>query len=194
MASRFAQRQLIIPNENFDVHPKKKANVDGRVNGLKKTVTKKGDRKALNDITNKSSNIRIEDTSTTKKNVPKKEELFDVAQEMFLHDHKKCIESQQQSGMNSFYLDLVLPGHGHGHRHDSVCTSEHQESKQAKADLYSPCCYPKPVELPMADWLEPSTDWTSPRCSPLHWDSPPSTPFAWESEVVEFVLKQEVDI
>ena len=88
------------------------ANVDGKVNGLKKTATKKGDRKALNDITNKSSNIRIEDTSTTKKNVPKKEELFDVAQEMFLYDHKKCIESQQQSGMNSFYLDLVLPGHG----------------------------------------------------------------------------------
>ena len=88
------------------------ANVDGKVNGLKKAATKKGDRKALNDITNKSSNIRIEDTSTTKKNVPKKEELFDVAQEMFLDDHKKCIESQQQSGMNSFYLDLVLPGHG----------------------------------------------------------------------------------
>nr|XP_023876441.1 protein PATRONUS 2 [Quercus suber] len=185
MASRFAQRQLIIPNENFDVHPKKKANVDGKVNGLIKTVTKKGDRKALNDITNKSSNIRIEDTSTTKKNVPKKEELFDVAQEMFLHDHKKCIESQkQQSGMNSFYLDLVLPGH------DSVRNAENQESKQAKADLYSPRCYPEPVELPMADLL----DWTSPPCSPLHWDAPPSTPFAWESEVVEFVLKQEADI
>ena len=46
----------------------------------------------------------------------------------------------------------------------------------------------------MADWLESSTDWTSPPCSPLHWDSPPSTPFAWESEVIEFVLKQEVDI
>ncbi|KAK4607388.1 hypothetical protein RGQ29_001291 [Quercus rubra] len=188
MATRFAQKQLIIPDENFDVHPKKKANVDGKVNGLKKTTTKKGDRRALNDITNKSSNIRIEDTLTTKKNVPEKEELFDVAQEMFLHDHKKCIESHQQSGMNSFYLDLVLPGH------DSVGTSEHQESKQAKADLYSPRCYPEPVELPMADWLGSSTDWTSPPCSPLHWDSPPSTAFAWESEVVEFVLKQEVDI
>lgn len=90
------------------------ANVDGKVNGLKKTVTKKGDRKALNDITNKSSNIHIEETSTMIKNVPKKEELLNVAQEMFLHDHKKCIESQQQGGMNSFYLDLVLPGHGHG--------------------------------------------------------------------------------
>ena len=144
MATRFAQKQLIIPDENFDVHPKKsntpfffffffyvvfdfiivvfltklkwvcfvEANVDGKVNGLKKTTTKKGDRRALNDITNKSSNIRIEDTLTTKKNVPEKEELFDVAQEMFLHDHKKCIESHQQSGMNSFYLDLVLPGHG----------------------------------------------------------------------------------
>ncbi|KAK4607386.1 hypothetical protein RGQ29_001289 [Quercus rubra] len=147
MATRFAQRQLIIPNENFDVHPKK--------------TTKKGDRKALNDITNKSSNIR-----------------------RLLHDHKKCIESQQLSGMNSFYLDLVLPGH------DSVCTAENQESKQAKADLYGPRCYPEPVELPMADLL----DWTSPPCSPLHWDAPPHTPFGWESEVVEFVLKQEADI
>ena len=84
------------------------ANVDGKVSGLKKAVTKKGDRKALNDITNKLSNIRIEDTLTAKRNVPKK----DVSQERFLHDHRKCIESQQKSGMDSFDLDLVLPGHG----------------------------------------------------------------------------------
>ncbi|KAK4607387.1 hypothetical protein RGQ29_001290 [Quercus rubra] len=69
-----------------------------------------------------------------------------------------------------------------------------QLQRKGIVDLYSPCCYPEPVELPMADWLESSTDWTSPPCSPLHWDSPPSTPFAWESEVIEFVLKQEVDI
>ena len=84
------------------------ANVDGKVSGLKKAVTKKGDRKALNDITNKLSNIRIEDTLTAKRNVPKK----DVSLERFLHDKKKCNESQQKSGMDSFDLDLVLPGHG----------------------------------------------------------------------------------
>ena len=79
------------------------AKVDGKVSGLKKAVTKKGDCKALNDSTNKLSNIRIEDK--------------DVAQEKFLHDHGKCIESRQKSGMNSFDLDLVLPGHKHGHGH-----------------------------------------------------------------------------
>lgn len=76
------------------------ANVDGKASGLKKAVTKKGDYKALNDSTDKLSNIRIEGE--------------DVAQEKFLHDHRKCIESQQKSGMNSFDLDLVLPGHKHG--------------------------------------------------------------------------------
>ena len=33
---------------------------------------------------------------------------------MLFHDYKKCIESQQRSGIHSFHLDLVLPGHGHG--------------------------------------------------------------------------------
>ena len=42
-------------------------------------------------------------------------QLFIVDQEMFSHDHKKCIESQQRSRINSFDLDSVLPGHKHGH-------------------------------------------------------------------------------
>ena len=69
------------------------ANVDGKVNGLKKTVSKKGDRKALNDITNKSSNICIE----TKKNVSKKEELPIL---------EPCPTSKHQG--KNFHLILLL--------------------------------------------------------------------------------------
>ncbi|KAK7822866.1 hypothetical protein CFP56_036032 [Quercus suber] len=82
-----AQRQLIIPNENFDVH-QKKDNIDGKVNGLKKTATKKGNRKDLNDITKQ---IIKHSYRNEKERTKKKEELFNVTQEMFLHDHKNCI-------------------------------------------------------------------------------------------------------
>ncbi|KAK4607393.1 hypothetical protein RGQ29_001293 [Quercus rubra] len=154
---------------------KHQANVDGKVSGLKKAVTKKGDCKALNDSTNKLSNIRIEDK--------------DVAQEKFLHDHSKCIESRQKSGMNSFDLDLVLPGHKHEHGHDSGCTTKHQESEKAKADPYNPCCDPEQVESREAGLS--STDQTSPPWSPSNSDSSVSTPFALEYEDVDFKLEDE---
>ncbi|XP_062171751.1 protein PATRONUS 1-like [Alnus glutinosa] len=189
MGSRFTPGQLIIPNENLDVHHKK--DVDGKMKGLK-TATKKGGvglggRKALNDITNKAS--LHHEASSRKKDVLPKGEL-NVAEEMFLHDHKKCIEAQK-SALDTFYLDMVLPGH------DSLCPAEHQESKQSKADPDSPRCYPEEVELPVsefADWLASSIEWTSPPSSPIRWDSPPSSPFAWESEAVEFILKQEIGV
>lgn len=77
-----------------------------------KTVAKKGEgglgtRKALQDITNKSS---LHPEASIKKKDPQKEE-FNVAEEMFLHDHQKCIEAQQ-AAFNNFDLNLVLPGHG----------------------------------------------------------------------------------
>lgn len=85
--------------------------VSGKTNGSE-TAMKKGGvglgvRKALNDITNKS--LTNQEASSKKKNIPKQE--FNVADEAFLHDHRKCIEAQQAT-MNTFYLDLVLPGHG----------------------------------------------------------------------------------
>lgn len=79
-----------------------------------KTATKKsggfalGNRKALDDITNKA--VVRQETSSRKKNV-QKEEINNVAEERFLHDHNKCIEEKEATLISSF-LDLVLPGHG----------------------------------------------------------------------------------
>jgi hypothetical protein len=85
--------------------------VDGKSKGLKTAIKKGGvglgGRRALNDITNKAS--LHHEASSRKKDVPKEE--LNVAEEMFLHDHKKCIEAQK-SAMDTFYLDTVLPGHG----------------------------------------------------------------------------------
>jgi hypothetical protein len=89
------------------------AGFDGSVK-QSKTATKKsggfalGNRKALNDITNKA--VVRQETSSRKKNV-QKEEINNVAEERFLHDHNKCIEEKEATSISSF-LDLVLPGHG----------------------------------------------------------------------------------
>lgn len=85
--------------------------LDGKMKNTK-TAKKKGglghgSRKALNDITNKSS-LRHE-ASSKKINIAKEE--LNIAEEMFLHDHRKCIKAQK-SALNTFYLDLVLPGQG----------------------------------------------------------------------------------
>lgn len=70
-----------------------------------------GGRKALKDITNKSS-VKSEISSRKNVKIPPKEE-FNIADEGFLHDHKKCIE-EQEAALNHFDLNLVLPGHGNG--------------------------------------------------------------------------------
>lgn len=85
--------------------------VDGKMKSSK-TAPKKGGlgfrgRKALNDITNKSS---FHHEAFSRKNNFRKEEI-NVAEEKFLHDHKKCIEAQQKT-VDTFYLDLVRPGRG----------------------------------------------------------------------------------
>ncbi|KAL5564442.1 hypothetical protein UlMin_027606 [Ulmus minor] len=192
MAIRATRGQLIIPNENLDFHPKKPI-VDGRTN-MSKTTAKKGgaalgNRKALNDITNKS--FLHHEASSKKNTLPKKE--FNVADEMFLHDHKKCIEAQQVE-WNTFRLDLVLPGQVFLQNFRAgmlVSFAFYQD------DLKSPCCYPEPEELPMSEFsdcfFESSTRWNSPPCSPLNLDSPPSSPLARHFEEFEFVLKDYND-
>lgn len=76
-----------------------------------KTTAKKagglGNRKALDNITNKST--LHHETSLKKKHLPKEE--FNIAEERFLHDHKKCIEVQK-AATEPCFLDIVLPGHG----------------------------------------------------------------------------------
>uniref|UniRef100_A0A5B7BRK1 Protein PATRONUS 2 n=1 Tax=Davidia involucrata TaxID=16924 RepID=A0A5B7BRK1_DAVIN len=189
MTTHLTQGRLIIQDENLHIH-NKKAVVDGKTKSSK-PATKKGgagfgSRKALNDITNKSS-LQHEASSSRKKDLLKNE--FNIAEEMFLHDHKKCIEEQRRA-MEPCFLDTVLPGH------DSVSSVQFPESELTKTDIDSPRCYPEPVELPMfefSDWLESSSRWDSPRSSPILWDSLLSSPFKWDFEPVEFRLKQEDD-
>ncbi|XP_057473205.1 protein PATRONUS 2-like [Actinidia eriantha] len=105
MASHLAQGRRMI--ENMDIHHKNFA-ADGTSKnskpGSKKGGTGFGSRKALNDITNKSS-IRHE-ASLRKTNLL--EEKFNIGEEMFLHDHKKCVEAQLKVTEPCFW-DTVLP-------------------------------------------------------------------------------------
>lgn len=92
----------------------------GQSRSLKTAPKKDGQglvtRRALNDITNKSSSVGAE-VHPKKKDAGKKEvhvadhKEFNIAEERFLHDHSKCVEAQQ-TALNAFRLDLVLPGSG----------------------------------------------------------------------------------
>lgn len=117
------------------------ATVDGK---SKKSIplAKKGGvaretRKALNDITNKSS-IHPEAISQSKKSEKKHskavengyskqkvsefeaqskkkisvDEKLNIAEEGFLHDHSKCIDAQKETASEQHFWDTVLPGHG----------------------------------------------------------------------------------
>ncbi|KAK1401718.1 Ribonuclease Z 2 like [Heracleum sosnowskyi] len=83
---------------------------EGTIKSSKPTAKKGqvlGSRKALNDITNKSS---LHPSVSTKKKSAAKEE-FNIAGEKFLHDHTKCIEANQKA-MESSFWETVFPKHG----------------------------------------------------------------------------------
>ncbi|QCE01592.1 protein PATRONUS 2-like [Vigna unguiculata] len=178
MAKFVAPGNLMIKDENLGIHSKKIVNSKNSKTGGKKGGSGIASRKALNDITNKAS---FHPETSIKKNNLHKEDI-NVKEEMFLHDHKKCIEAQK-AAMRNFDLETVLP------KDDSMFILEQIKVPE------SPRCYPEPVELPMSDfsdWLDYSMQWSSPPSSPLAWDSPPS-PLAWQNKAFEFVLKEEID-
>ncbi|TKY57159.1 hypothetical protein E2542_SST21605 [Spatholobus suberectus] len=178
MAKFVAPGRLMIKDENLDLYSKKSVKSKNSKTDGKKGASGIAGRKALNDITNKTA-IHHE-ASLKKKNLPKED--INVKEEMFLHDHKKCIEAQK-AAMRNFNLETVVP------KDDSISILE-----QIKIP-HSPRCYPEPVELPMSDfsdWLDYSMQWSSPPSSPLPWDSAPS-PLAWHNEAVKFVLNEETD-
>ncbi|KAG5566321.1 hypothetical protein RHGRI_002054 [Rhododendron griersonianum] len=92
----------------------------------KKAGTGFGSRKALNDITNKPS-IRHE--ASSKRPTLLKEE-FNIAEERFLHDHKRCIEAQLK-GKEPCFWDTVLPGHGNSYF--SICDIHYNGFSQVEA-------------------------------------------------------------
>ncbi|KAL2507354.1 hypothetical protein Fot_31001 [Forsythia ovata] len=206
MERPLTQKPLIIQDENSAIH-RKKAVVHGKSKSSK-PISKKGgaeleSRKALNDITNKSSLhpeasskkknsqikkhnvlergsihdhvIETEESSKTQSTV---NENINVAEEGFLHDHSKCIEADKSSVERHFW-DIVLPGHDSADPADPV-------PRLAKIDPDIGSL----LEL-NEDWLNSLSWWKSPPCSPPRWDSPPLSPFASEHEPVEFTLKEK---
>lgn len=186
MSSQLVQPRLIIQNENSNIIPKK-TKISEQKNKSKMPLGKggsvKGNRKALNDITNKPN---VHQETSTKKKIAQKEE-FNISEERFLHDHNKCIEAQQHKMTESMFWDIVLPGHGPLPFEDPV-------SDISKIDDNTPACYPEPVELSMSefsDWLSFGPPPDSPDLSLSDLESPPWSPRAWELEEVEFFLKPE---
>ncbi|XP_022148868.1 protein PATRONUS 1-like isoform X2 [Momordica charantia] len=186
MTSRVTPGQLIIPDENLGMNPKKiAADRKGKSSKIihKKGVAAGSGRKALNDISNKSS-ILHQEVPIRKKERAKEE--IDVAGERFLHDHDKCIEAQRLPVLAS-YLDLVLPGH------DSLPKVESHASDQAKINIDTPRCYSDPDELFTLEcnsWEKYLAKQHSAPCSPMHWDSS-SASFSWQFEEPNFVLRDE---
>ncbi|KAL6984146.1 hypothetical protein U1Q18_017521 [Sarracenia purpurea var. burkii] len=188
MASRRTQGRLIIQDENFDLVAGGRSKPPSKNGG-----TGLGCRKALYDITNKSS--LHHEASSRKMNLSKEE--FNIEDEMFLHDHKKCIEEQLKR-RGPCLLDKVLPGH------DSVSHFKDPVSEQTEFGLDSPRCFSLVSIAPSEScpssplrWDSPTSSpfaWKlSPPSSPLQWDSPPSPPWAWSAwSPVNFVLKEEL--
>ncbi|KAL3529973.1 hypothetical protein ACH5RR_009295 [Cinchona calisaya] len=188
MARHLTQKSLIPQDENLDIL-RKKSVAKGKPTGGSKLEAKKlgagfGSRKALGDITNKSS--LPHEASLKRKKTPKEEP--NISEETFLHDHRKCIESQKVAMRTSFW-DIVLPG--------CVPVSPlgtlEMRSMKSDLDIDSECFYPEPVEIPMSDFTDlfKSSSLPSPP-SPTSLDSPPLSPFA-EFGPVEFVLKEDND-
>ncbi|KAG4402803.1 hypothetical protein GLYMA_02G280600v4 [Glycine max] len=105
MAKFVAPSHLIIKDENLNLHSKKTTKSKNSKTNGKKGGSGTAGRKALNDITNKSS-LHHPEAPVKKRNLPKED--INVKEEMFLHDHKKCIEAQN-AAMRSFNLETVLP-------------------------------------------------------------------------------------
>uniref|UniRef100_A0A7N0UTH5 Uncharacterized protein n=1 Tax=Kalanchoe fedtschenkoi TaxID=63787 RepID=A0A7N0UTH5_KALFE len=180
--ARFSRGSLIIKDDNLGANLQKKDGVNGNgkniLTGNKKGAQGLVNRKALNDITNKS--VARQEVAPKRNNVAKEE--LNVKDERFLHDHRKCEEAHRKAGMPCFF-ETVLPGIDLKHVEKS------KRSQQLETDPESPRCYPEPMEEP-----EPElSNGNSPRISPLgeDWDSPPSSPLAWLLEPVEFTLKPE---
>ncbi|GFQ07196.1 hypothetical protein PHJA_002863700 [Phtheirospermum japonicum] len=192
-------KPLSIQDENSAIH-RKKAAVDSKFKTSKPVADKGGvalkSRKALNDITNKSSipsqkkNSQIKKSNTVEERhlrhrgseaetVSKKKssinEKLNIAEEGFLHDHNKCIEAQKTAHELNFW-DTVFPGH--------------VRIKKSDADVDSISRHPKLEELSMSaefsDWFE--SNWKSPPSSPVRSDS---SLFSWALEPFELMLKED---
>ncbi|KAJ8532162.1 hypothetical protein K7X08_012085 [Anisodus acutangulus] len=192
MAKNLIQRPLIFQDENSDIYLKKGFITGKSKSGKPEAVIKKGttglkSRNALNDITNKSTAFLEE--AAKKKSSQKELKVpieFNIAEETFQHDHKKCVEAQRSAMTRKHFLELVLPGC------DSASTIDIPKTETGMNDkgFNSPHCYPAPEELPTSEFSWLKSSWKSPSKKR---DSPPTSPFEWEFEPVEFTLKEVKD-
>ncbi|CAH8293215.1 unnamed protein product [Eruca vesicaria subsp. sativa] len=192
-----ALQQMIFPDENAPIHRKKSVAAAASVKSTKGSVIgqkKKpgGARKALNDITNKSG-IHPKASSKNKQiasSAAAKCEI-DIAGEMFLHDHSKCIKEQQSLWDDHFSADILL------HHDSSSIKEKHFKCEKEMMDDKNNLTCDEPEEIPSPkltdDWLKSSTPW---RCSPIRQGSMmmmmPSTPMAWRFDSAEFTLKEDL--
>ncbi|KAG2294753.1 protein PATRONUS 1-like [Brassica napus] len=193
MANMNTLQQMIFPDENAPIHRKKSVaaasvkSTKGTVLGQKKKPG--GARKALNDITNKSG-AHPKASSKNKQLVSAATALkgeINIAGEMFLHDHSKCIKEQQSLWDDHFSADILL------HHDSSSVKGKHLKYDTEMMDGKNNLTCEEPEEIPspkMTDWLKSSTPWRSPvRHGSLMM---PSTPLAWRFDSDEFTLKEDL--
>ncbi|XP_071707272.1 protein PATRONUS 2 [Rutidosis leptorrhynchoides] len=178
MTSRLVRQPLTIQNENSNVIPNKMMTGEKGKNAKLPLGKGGSSRKALGDITNKPN---ITKEVSTRKKIPVKEE-FNILEERFLHDHKKCIEAQQLMS-ESMFLDIVLPGYG-------STPSDSPVSDSSKLNHETLSDYPELVELPVPEIPDPLESALKPDWD-LDLDSPPCSPNSWIWEEVEYFLKPE---
>ncbi|KAL0676183.1 hypothetical protein Bca4012_004164 [Brassica carinata] len=159
MANMNTLQQMIFPDENAPIHRKSKSVAAASVKSTKGTVLgqkKKpgGARKALNDITNKSG-AHPKASSKNKQLVSAATALkgeINIAGEMFLHDHSKCIKEQQSLWDDHFSADILL------HHDSSSVKGKHLKYDTEMMDGKNNLTCEEPEELnsmalPSPSWL-----------------------------------------
>ncbi|KAH0934211.1 hypothetical protein HID58_011328 [Brassica napus] len=189
MANMNTLQQMIFPDENAPIHRKKSVTAaslktKGTVLGQKKPG---GARKALNDITNKSG-VLPKASSKNKQLASAAKGEINIAGEMFLHDHSKCIKEQQSLWDDHFSADILL------HHDSSSVKGKNLKYDKEVMDGKNNLTCEEPEEIPspkLTDWLKSSTPWRSPiRHGSMMM---PSTPLAWRFDSDEFTLKEDFD-
>ncbi|CAN7068448.1 unnamed protein product [Brassica rapa subsp. trilocularis] len=186
MASTTVRGQLIFQDENALLARGKKAVAAGKgkssLAAPKKYGAGFGSRKALHDITNKS---KLQPQASLKTSKSPEVVDFDITKEGYLHDHRKCIE-QQQNQWDSYLSEHIIL-----HAHD---TNIEEHDIKEEVDDRSSNTWDELKEIPMeefSDLMGCSTQWPSPPDSPIHYHSSlPSSPLPWHFETVEFKLME----
>ncbi|KAJ4972435.1 hypothetical protein NE237_005534 [Protea cynaroides] len=180
MADIRAQSLLILQDENLGIHHKG-ISANGKAKNFteskKKGAGGLGHRKALNDISNSS---RLRQVASSKKKNNLKE--FNIAEEMCLHDHRKCVEAQTVA-MDCYHMDKFF------FDHEIVSPVTFPKSKTSKA---GPGSRPRSLELiPLPELPNPSA-WSDRDSSSIWCDYPPSL-VQFEPLIVDFVLKPDAN-